>query len=178
MSLVDATVASAVLIVAVASLVQLVLVSSRSAAEAAQLSSGAVLATQKLEELRGLQWSVDAAGVAVSDTTTNTAVEPHEPTGGTGLSATPCTTLLENTAGYVDYWNELGVRVVGAAADPPAGSALARRWCVAPLAADPLHTLVLQARVVPVARTGGLEPDRRTRLGEAWLVTVRTRRAE
>jgi hypothetical protein len=178
MSLVDATVASGVLIVAVVSLAQLFVLSSRSTAAAARLSTAAVLAAQKLEELRALQWSVDTSGTTLSDTATDTSVVPHAPAGGTGLTVTSCSALLQSTPGYVDYWSELGAWVEGRGADPPAGSAFARRWCIGPLAADPVHTLVLQARVVPVAGRGGADPDRRTRLDEAWLVTVRTRRAE
>lgn len=173
----DAIVASGVLIVAVVTLAQLFVVSSRSTASAARLSTATALAAQKLEELRALQWSIDAGGVVVSDTTTDIAVDPHAPTGGTGLTAMPCSALLRSTAGHVDYWNELGVRVQGRG-DPPAGAVFARRWCTRPLSADPAHTLVLQARVVPVAGTLGTDPERRTRLDEAWLVTVRTRRAE
>ena len=68
-------------------------------------TSTAILATQKMEQLRGLTWGFDQTselGLPASDTTTNLSTDPPSP-GGWGLNPSPTNTLDTNMPGYVDY---------------------------------------------------------------------------
>jgi hypothetical protein len=136
------------------------------------------LATQKLEELRGLTWSFDVAtGARISDTTTDLSHDP--PTGGgSGLAASPPAALLANTAGYVDFLDANG-RWVGTGATPPAAAVYVRRWRIQPLAADPDDAVVLQVFVGTVTdraqvAQAGANPAARLS-GDTLLTTVRMR---
>ena len=73
-------------------------------------TSTAILATQKMEQLRGLTWGFDqtsALGLPASDTTTNLSTDPPS-SGGQGLNPSPASTLDTNTPGYVDYHRRRG----------------------------------------------------------------------
>ncbi len=165
-------VATALLAGAVVTLAQLTSIAARSNASSRQATYAAVLATQKLEQLRGLAWGVDAQGVPVSDLTTDTALA-DAPDGGTGLSPSPGGSLLANTAGWVDYVDRDG-ETLGGGARPPGGTAYIRRWAVQPLAANP-DTLVIQVLVMPRRDAGAGQPALGRRPGQARVVTLRTR---
>lgn len=147
-------------------------------------TSSAVLAVQKMEQLRGLTWGFaegpdGEVGAAVTDLTTNITMDPPTATGG-GLSPSPAGSLDQNTPGFVDYVDALG-NWVGTGATPPAGTVYVRRWSIEPLPANPNDTLVLQVRVIPArreARRKNTAGGPRTKFeDETTLVSVKTRRA-
>jgi len=102
----------------------------------------------------------------VTDTTTNTAPSPEQAFGGTGLAASAPDSLGRNVEGACDFLDGAG-RWVASGTSPPAGTIFTRRWNIAPLAAAPDKTIVVQVAVfafplrTPVVR----------------LVAVRTRKA-
>src|SRR5438093_7062770 len=92
-SLLEVLVATAILATALVSLAQLFALSTRSNIGSRNTTFAAVLAQQKLEELRSLAWGFDQIGLPISDISTNTTVTPEQPVGGTGLSPSPDTAL-------------------------------------------------------------------------------------
>lgn len=170
-ALVEALMAAALLGTALAGTAQLLIWSRRAVWTSGAEVMSTVLAVQKIEQLRALTWHVDGDGLAVSDVTTTLATDPPSDA-GRGLANSPEGTLDRATAGYVDYLDARGAWR-GAGSRPPAGAVFVRRWSVAPLAADPLHTLVFQVRVLPLAEDA---PGGRTRARhEAHLTTIKTR---
>jgi len=161
---------------ALLSLAQLFVISMRTNGSSRNATYAAVLAQQKVEELRSLTWGFDVQGLPLSDTTTNSAVDPLEPNDGTGLSPSPASALQEDTPGYVDYIDAFGKKL-GGGGRPIPGTAYIRRWSVEPLSSDPDDTLIIQ---VLVTRPGSRpQPTRFVARGpdEARLVTVKTRTA-
>jgi prepilin-type N-terminal cleavage/methylation domain-containing protein len=143
-------------------------------------TSTTAMAEQKLEQLRGLTWGFDleGQGLPLSDTTTNLAVYPPAHN-GSGLNPSPGDSLEENTPGFVDFVDGSGTWV-GTGTTPPASAVYIRRWSIQPLPTNPNNTLVIQVLVTPVAsESARLESAfSRTRMvGDALLVTVRTRKA-
>jgi type II secretory pathway pseudopilin PulG len=177
-SLTEALVAMGIVTTAVVSLAQLFAVSTRSNIASRNTTFAAVLAAQKMEELRALTWCFDASGLPLTDTSTNTAVVPEQPVGGTGLQPSPATALRENTDGYVDYVDGRGNKVGRGGATPPANAIFTRRWSIDRLPENPDHTLVLQVLVTRLRDRGAADAGGVARLPEgARLVTVRTRMA-
>ena len=107
---------------------------------AKQQVSTTAMATQKMEQLRGLTFSYDASGLGlpVTDTTTNLALCTADAT-GQGLNPSPSDALEENRAGFVDYLDARG-NCVGTGTTPPAGSVFTRRWSIRPLPTNPNNT--------------------------------------
>jgi type II secretory pathway pseudopilin PulG len=171
-SLVETLVAASLLATALVALAELMAVAVRTGATARDVTMATTLAQQKLEQLRGLAWGFDALGLPASDVTTDTAVSPERPRGGTGLSPSPAGALQRNTSGYVDYLDAAG-RSLGGGDVPPTGTMYARRWSIAPLAASP-DTLVLQVLVTRRLDGGTGGPTGR-RAEDARLLGVRTR---
>ena len=137
-------------------------------------TSAAILASQKIEQLRALAWTFDTSGVAVSDSTSDLSHDPVA-TGGAGLSPSPADTLDANVAGYVDFLNAAG-EWVGTGASPPPPARYIRRWRVKPMAGTP-DALVLQV-LVTTTRQDRLAPRPRSRLaGDALVTTVLVRKA-
>lgn len=137
-----------------------------------------VLAEQKLEQLRGLTWGFDPQGLPLSDTATNTAVDPEAPSGGTGLAPSPETSLQENTSGWVDYLDRNG-KIVGNDATAPAGAVYFRRWSVEPLPTNPNNTIIIQVLAGRVRDRGAADEGRVGRLAEeARVLTVKTRKSQ
>lgn len=175
-TLLEVTVALGVLATAIVTIAQLFTVASRAAGQARVGTAAAVLAADKMEQLRALAWGYSAEGVECTDTTTDVAVHP-ETLGGRGLSPSMSGTLANSVPGYVDYYDDRG-RWVGTGEAPPPGTAFIRRWSIAPLADSPADTLVLR---VVVVRVGG-----RVLAGElpaagpdiVQLVALRFRRGE
>jgi prepilin-type N-terminal cleavage/methylation domain-containing protein len=145
-SLIEVLVATMLLALALVTLAQLFALSTRSNMGARDTTFTAVLAQQKLEELRGLTWGYDTIGLPVSDISSNTAVSPETTTGGTGLAPSPPGTLGANTNGYVDYIDRFGAKL-GGGASAPANTVYVRRWSVEPLPSNPNNTLILQVLV-------------------------------
>jgi prepilin-type N-terminal cleavage/methylation domain-containing protein len=145
-------------------------------------ASTTVMAEQKMEQLRSLDWGFDlqGQGLPVTDTTTNLAVYPHQ-NNGSGLNPSPSDTLMQNTPGFVDYLDANGVWV-GTGDTPTAGAVYLRRWAIVPLPTNPNNTLILQVLVTSVADEARLDlsnlPRRPRQLGDALLISVKTRKAQ
>ena len=187
-SLVEALVATTIMVVAVAALAQLVAMSTRANASARATTYAAVLAQQKMEQLRGLAWGFDSLGLPLTDTSTDVTVVPERASGGKGLSPSPSGSLTRNVDGYCDFVDANG-RSLGGGSTPPPETAYIRRWTVEPLPTDPTNTVVLQVRVRRLRNRGAPGDDvndvvndvnagKVSRLpDEARMVTVKTRKA-
>jgi hypothetical protein len=117
------------------------------------MSKAAVLAGEKLDQLRALVWCYAADGSAQSDVTSDLSTDP--PTNsGQGLAPSPATSLSQNIAGYVDYLDKDG-RWTGNGAAPDGLAAFVRRWSVQAATADPLNTRVLRVLVFPATASSG-----------------------
>lgn len=169
-SLLEVLIASAVITVALVGLVPLLVLSTKANEAARSATVAAVLARQKMEQLRALAWSVGADGVPLSDTTTDVTVDPEVSGRGVGLRPSPAATLERNVAGYCDLLDADG-RVLPDGA--PSAPVFVRRWSVDPLPSDPANTLVLQVRVVRADAADG--PGRRP--DEARITSVKARKA-
>jgi len=169
-SLIEVLVASALMVVALAGLAQLAVASVLAGDGSRAVTLAAVLASQKIEQLRALAWTVDAAGAPVSDTATDTSRSPERPAGGTGLAPSPPDALVEDTSGYCDYLDGAG-RSLGGGSRPPAGTVFVRRWSIQPLAGRDGVVMT-----VSVTRAGA-PPARARRVDEARLVAVKVRKA-
>jgi prepilin-type N-terminal cleavage/methylation domain-containing protein len=178
-SLIEVLVATTIMIVAVVSLAQLFVVATNANKGARATTMAALLAQQKLEQLRSLEWGFDTLGLPLSDTTTDTSTVPESATGGKGLSPSPSSALSSNTVGYVDYLDAYGVSVGGTSSTPPAEAVFIRRWSIEPLPTNPNNTLVLQVLVTRSRNRGAADTATGvTRLpDEARLISVKTRKA-
>jgi len=177
-SLIETLVATGLLATAVVTLAQLFAVSTRSNLGSRNTTYAAVLAEQKMEELRALTWGFDTSGLPVTDITTDTTANPETPVGGTGLAPSPTTALNENTLGWVDYVDGFGNKL-GGGTTPPAGAIWTRRWSVMPLPTNPNNTIIIQVLVTRNRERGAAENGAVARLPEeARLVTVKTRKAQ
>ena len=178
-SLVEVLFALVVLSVAVSGLAHLFTVAAYTNARARATTYAAVLAQQKMEQLRGLAYGFEPGGGAVTDVETDITVQPQLPAGGAGLQSSPPGALADNTVGYVDYVDASGVSLGGAAAVPPPGTAYVRRWSVEPLPSS-TNTMVLQVFVMRTrprdAADNRIGPGGRS-AEEARLVSVKTRKA-
>lgn len=177
-SLVEVLVATTIVVVALVALAQLVAISTSANTNARATTYAAVLAQQKIEQLRGLTWGFDSLGQPLTDTTTDVTVVPERASGGKGLSPSPSGSLTRNVDGYCEFVDADG-RSLGGGSSPPPETAYIRRWSVEPLPADPTNTVVLQVRVTRLRNRGSVDsagkilrlPD------EARIVTVKTRKA-
>ncbi len=174
-SLVEVLVALVVILPAAVAAAGMVTVAVALARDARLESLAVVLASQKLEQLRSLEWSADDLGLGTpaTDTTTDLTSDPPGP-GGVGLTASPAGSLSSNTPGFVDFLDAAG-SWAGTGIQPPPHAVFVRRWMVQPLPASPGDTLVLQVLVTPVARPVVGTTSKARRAGEALLATVRTR---
>jgi prepilin-type N-terminal cleavage/methylation domain-containing protein len=181
-TLIETVIAIGLLAVLCAGAAQLLGASLARGRTAEETSLMTMMAAAKLEELRSLEWSVDAAAappVLYTDTSTDLS-QPGSPGGGAGLGASGPGTLDTDTASFTDYLDARGGWVGSPAA--PAGIARAvyvRRWAISRLPGDPERTLALQVLVAPLRRerqrTGGRP---RAWTGEDVLLeTMVTRRA-
>jgi len=175
-SLVEVLVATTLLAVALVGLAQLAGIAVRANTSARGTTFATMLAQQKLEQLRELQWAFDTNGGPVSDLRTDLTVTPTSQ-GGTGLMPSPAGTLTANTAGYVDYLDASG-NWVGTGTRPAAGTVYIRRWSIAALPADPGNTLVLQVFVTHIRSRNATSAVGGSRLTEqARLLSLKTRRS-
>jgi hypothetical protein len=170
-SLLDALIATTLVVSTMTGVAHLVIWSRRAVWVAGLASTSTALAGQKLEQLRGLAWHVDGDGRDVSDLTTDLSTEPPS-AAGTGLQASPPGTLEGNTPGFVDFTDMQG-RWLGTGRAPPPGAAFLRRWAIVPLDSDPLDSVILHVAVLPVSEAvvrGGTRGG-----GAAYVTTIRTR---
>ena len=173
-----------ILTVALVSLAQLFALSTRSNFSSRSNTYAAMLAQQKMEQLRGLTWGYDILGLPVSDYTSDTSASlalagcPTSAGGAnTGLSPSPWGTLQQNTPGWVDYVDQNGCIVSGATAT--AAAVFTRRWSVEPLPSNPNNTLILQVLVSRRSERGAADGGNVTRLPEeARLMSVKTRKTK
>ena len=172
------------LVVALVTLAELFAISTRTNQGARYTTSTAVLAEQKMEQLRGLAWGFDMLGLPLTDLTTNVGAfeatgECAAATGGAavGLSPSPAGSLATSTDGYVDYVDMNGCGL-GGGATPPAGTAYIRRWSIEPLPTNPNNTVILQVLVTRRPNRGAqASADPVMRLPEeARLISVKTRK--
>jgi type II secretory pathway pseudopilin PulG len=148
--------------------------------------STTAMATQKMEQLRGLTFSYDSGGMGlpVTDTTTNLTLCTPDATGH-GLDPSPTSpnvnaSLESNIRGYVDFLDARGNCMAGTGDGtvPPSGAVYTRRWAIQPLPTNPNNTLVLSVLVTTTAKEALRGSGARTRLVEdALITTVRTRKA-
>jgi type II secretory pathway pseudopilin PulG len=157
-SLVEAVLIAGLAASLAAGVAQVFGMSARASRIARVQTVAAVLAAQKMEQLRSLTWAHAPGGEPLSDTSTNLASDPPSG-GGAGLDPAPPGTLDTDTPLYVDYASAAGAIVPSRGA-----AAYVRRWSIAPLASDPDNLLVLQVRVVVA---GG---------GDVRLVSLKVRR--
>jgi prepilin-type N-terminal cleavage/methylation domain-containing protein len=161
-SLLEVLIATTIVAVALASLAQVFVVSAHANSSAKAMTVAALLAVQKMEQLRSLTWSVDARGAPLTDA---------------GLAPSASDVLRVNTPGFFDFLDNVG-RSLGEAAAPPAAARYLRRWSIEPLPTDAGNALVLQVlvtqrfhRSIDPHASGRRQPD------EARIVCVRSRKA-
>jgi prepilin-type N-terminal cleavage/methylation domain-containing protein len=175
-SLIEVCIALAILSTAVLALSALTLTTQQTAAAAGQIGVAQLAARARLEDLRALAWTSDAAGVPISDWSADLTSTPPRPAGGRGLGQSPGDTLDANVAGYCDFLDAEG-QWLGAGTTPPANTAWIRRWMVQPTAADP-DLLVIQVLVVSALRSSeNATADAARGLNGAWLQAIRARRS-
>ena len=179
-SLIETIVATGLLAGAVAVLGQMFAISMADNTSARTGTFAAVLAEQKMEQLRGLTWGFDIIGLPLTDTSSNIALPIQAATGGPGLSPSPSDSLRSNVDGYVDYVDQFG-RIIGGGTTVPAQAVYIRRWSVEPLPTNPNNTVILQVVVTRSRNRGTADSEvgstRRLR-DEARLMTVKTRKSQ
>jgi type II secretory pathway pseudopilin PulG len=176
-SLCEVAIATAILATAIVSLAELFGIASVANRRARDATYAIVLACQKLEQLRALTYTVDAAGQPTTDTTTDTAIAPPGAAGGTGLSDSPSGSLDRNTAGFVDYLDGNGASL-GGGATAPHGTMYVRRWSIEPSPDNPGSLLILQVRVLPLRGDRALDRAGSGRMpDEARVTSLRMRRS-
>jgi hypothetical protein len=143
-SLVEVLIAALIMVTGVVTMVRLIAIAVERNVDARSRTMATILATQKIEQLRALVWTIDPSGAEVEDTSTDTSTVP-ESSGGTGLQVSPSGALSVNTPGFVDHLDATGA-IVGRGAQPPPLATYTRRWSIAPAVVD--GALVLQVRVV------------------------------
>ena len=176
-SLAEVLVATGIMTSALLALAQLFAMAVTANTESKNTTFATALAEQKLEQLRALSWGFDTQGLPVSDTSTDTGVDPESPTGGTGLQPSPSSALQENTKGWIDFLDRNG-QIVGNDTSPPAGAVYFRRWSVEPLPTNPNNTIIIQVLVGRIRDRGAADEGRVDRLSEeARVATVKTRKS-
>lgn len=177
-SLLEVLVATTLLTVALASLAQLFAISTKANTSARATSYAAVLAAQKMEQLRGLTYGFDNLGLPITDTSTDVTAMPELLGGGRGLSPSPTTALQQNTDGYCDFLDANGT-VLGGGTAPPGSTAYIRRWSIEPLPTNPNNTIVLQVLVTRLRNRGTADAttDVKRLPDEARVVSLKTRKA-
>jgi type II secretory pathway pseudopilin PulG len=177
-SLAETIIATGIMAASIAGLGQLFAVSVLSNRTARNTTFASVLATQKMEQLRGLTYGFDTLGLPLTDASSNIATNPISPTGGKGLTPSPAGALGANTDGYVDYLDVYGKTVGTGGATIPNGTTYIRRWSIEPLPTNPNNVIVLQVLVTRSTNRGSANAGSVARLpDEARIVTVKARKA-
>jgi hypothetical protein len=175
-SLVEALVGMGLLTTAVVMMAQLLGACIRANLASRTTTYAAVLAEQKVEELRALTFGFDADGRPVTDLSSDTSSAPETMDGGVGLSPSPGRTLGENSPGFVDYVGLFGNKL-GGGREPPPGTVYTRRWAVEPVPGRADAAVVIQVLVTPHRTRGAADRGSVARLpGEARLVTLKVRK--
>jgi prepilin-type N-terminal cleavage/methylation domain-containing protein len=174
-TLIEVTVAVALLATGVSGVAYLALASARGSDATRAAATVEWLAREKLEQLLALAWTADDGVVPVSDYATNVARAPVQGSGGMGLSVSSVDTLTSATPGFVDYADTRGAWVAGSG-PAPSGARWQRRWSVQSVSGLS-DTLLLQVVVSPVAATGAVMVRDAAAANGAWLVALRSRTA-
>lgn len=186
-SLVEALIAVFLIAVAATGVAQVLTLAAAANLAATSRTMSTILASQKVEQLRSLNWGYErldggvegeeGAWQPLSDLSSDLAHEPAAG-GGSGLSPSPSAALEESVPGYVDYLGADGAWL-GTGSRPVSGTVYVRRWSVGRVSMAPDDMVVLQVRVIPLRREHALGGS--TRPGslpdDVWLITVLTRRA-
>jgi len=176
-ALLEVMVACGLMVTAAVAAAQLAAMTVRACAISRARAAATVMAAQKMEQLRSLEWSetrdVDTgARLILSDVSTDLSVDPPGES-GPGLQPSPGGTLDANRPPYVDYLDADG-QWTGNGSAPTGRAVYTRRWSVEPLGDDPTDSLLLQVQV-------SWPGDRRSaasRADSVRLVSVRTRVAQ
>ena len=173
----ETVVAAGIMATALVALGQMVAISVANNQSARTGTYAAVLAEQKMEQLRGLMWGYDVLALPLSDASTDTALPTESPTGGAGLAPSPANALTSNIAGYVDYVDRFG-NIIGGGETAPAKTMYVRRWSIEPLPSNPGNTLILQ--VVVSKQVGAADRAASTLRPRdvARLTTLKTRKSQ
>jgi type II secretory pathway pseudopilin PulG len=176
-SIVEVLVATGLLATALVALAQLFAIATATNAGARSSTITMMLAEQKIEQLRALQYTFDRAGLPVQDTDTDLAVYPPV-AGGKGLSPHTDNTIQVNTDGCVDYLDHYG-RTLGGGTVIPDNTAYIRRWSVEPLPTNPNNVVILQVMVTRqrdrgVGNAGSVSRGPQ----EARLMTIKSRKVQ
>ena len=175
--LVEVLIAAGLIIGLAAGTAQLTVTSMKAIGDAGNLSLGLLLAAQKVEQLRSLEWRYDTGSpIPVSDLITDLSRDPPAP-GGPGLRASPPDSLDRAVAGYVDYLDRHGAWV-GTGGRPPTGTAFVRRWSVQAGQPPFEDLLALDVVVLPLrlAESTGNAALAANVPGLVWLGTLKRRR--
>jgi type II secretory pathway pseudopilin PulG len=176
-SIVEVLVATGLLATALVALAQLFAIATSTNAAARSSTITMMLAEQKIEQLRALQYTFDRAGLPVQDIDTDLAVYPPV-AGGKGLSPHTDNTLQANTDGYVDYLDNWG-RTLGGGTVIPGNTAFIRRWSVEPLPTNPNNVIILQVLVTRQRDRGTGNAGSVSRgAQEARLMTIKSRKVQ
>lgn len=177
-SIIEVLVATGLLASALVALAQLFAIATATNAAARSSTITMLLAEQKIEQLRALQYTFDRAGLPVQDTETDLAVYPPAAAGGKGLSPHTDNTLQANTDGYVDYLDHYG-RTLGGGTVIPDNTAFIRRWSVEPLPTNPNNVIILQVMVTRQRDRGTGNAGSVSRgAQEARLLTIKSRKVQ
>lgn len=176
-SLMETLVATALLATGLLSVAQLFTVATDANRRARMSTCAAILAEQKMEQLRALTWGYDLLGLPLSDSASDISVVPTVSTGGYGLTPSPPNALTQNVPGYVDYLDAYG-SWLGSGGTLATGTVYIRRWSIEPLPTNPNNTLILQVLVTRLRDRGTADQGTVQRLPEeARLITVKTRKS-
>ena len=174
-TLIEVCIAMMILTLAIAGVGHMSIVALNATQAARVQTSTAILASQKLEQLRALVWTVDVNGQPLSDWSTDLAVEPAT-AAGAGLRPSPANSLDVSAPGYADYLDSRG-QWVGTGPTPPAATRYIRRWNVRPLPEDAQDTVILEVLVTTIRRDRLARPPRRRLPDDALVTTMVSRKA-
>ncbi|MHB8652609.1 MAG: prepilin-type N-terminal cleavage/methylation domain-containing protein [Terriglobia bacterium] len=117
LTLIETMIAAAILLIVVVGLLNLFTVAMTTNQLQGNLATRTTeYAQDKMEQLMAINYN---------DASTNTTVYPVTPTGGTGLTAGGSITIGAPVAGYVDYLDDTGNLLTGAA-----GASYTRQWMI------------------------------------------------
>lgn len=172
-ALLEVVVTAALVVTIAAGASHILSIAVRASHDARVRTMAAILAAEKLEQLRSLAYTHSttvspAISISSSDVTTDLSTDPATDA-GPGLLPSPPETLDRDTAYYVDYLDGTG-RIASGGGSPPAAAAFVRRWAVRPLDSDPDNVLVLSVVVRTRAPGGSVSQD------AARLVTIVARK--
>ena len=149
-TLLETLIATGLIVTAVAGLAQLFALSVRFTRDAGQFGVALVAAQDKLESLRSLAFGYDEGG---------------EPRTDPAVRASAAFTLAADVERYVDWLDERGSVVSGAA-----GAAYVRRWRISEIAVDEPQAIAID---VCVYRLPGVNAE--PAQADACLATIRVR---